>query len=466
MNARLRALLLFLPTLALYLYHGSVLARTAVDVPVMDEWTYLDPGALPAGLTLRWLLTPLNEHMNVPARLLVWGLHALGGGLDIARLQALNFILFGLVVALACLLVRRALGEDGVPVAAAFAPFMLTPLLHGGHAHGLQASIHFSLAFALGSALLLFARAPSRPKLLAGAFAAFCSIGSFASGHFFALTGAALFVPRRLREGRPGARLDAVLVAAGPLCALTIAFVAGAFILERIVHAPPPMLQAAHLYAASGRALAFGPGVSGLDFLSSMWTSPLRGDFWVFFLSLCAQGFGAPAPAPLLGALGLALVLAPLVVERRRALDDESVLLWAAALGALGTLAAVALGRTWMGVERLAHSHYMEFALLLPLLGAAAWARALRERPQARLAVLAAFWLFCAGASFKGWDFSPYASIRASREEGLRCIEEYYAKGGSALCPTLQPLPLAERLERAKALRLPFYRRIEAKLKP
>ena len=460
-------ILLALPTIGLYFYHGIAVLRGAVDVPLMDEWEYLDPWALPAGLTLRWLIMPLAEHLNVFPRLLVWLLYRTCA-LDFAVQQALNFLLFGAVLALGAVWTRRILGARSW-VFWLFAPFLLSPALEGGHSHGLHASIHLAMLFSLTSLLLIFSPSESRGRLFAGAAAGLCATASFASGHFFSLAGAAVFSYVRLLAPRKNdirpAIADIAVVTLPELGGLLVAVVAALLLLPIYARHPPPMMEWAMRHVAAGRAASaeLPPGASGFDFLAAIWTPPTDRAFWTSFLGLVSRGFGLREPSIWIGLLGLTIVLAPLLWELRVCGLRASgyPLLAATTLGIFGTIAAISLARTWMGDWGLNQSRYAEFCLLLGLVSAAAWTLRLREDPRARAGALSALWLFCALCSARSWDFSVYGRNREVREAGLACVREYYRAGGRGECPQLHPLPLAERLDRARVLRLSFYRRME-----
>lgn len=59
------------------------------------------------------------------------------------------------------------------------------------------------------------------------------------------------------------------------------------------------------------------------------------------------------------------------------------------------------------------------------------------------------------------WKFDDYMYYQGERMLGVRCVRQYYLKGGDALCPRLYPGSLATRLDAAKELNASFYRDLE-----
>jgi hypothetical protein len=98
--------------------------------------------------------------------------------------------------------------------------------------------------------------------------------------------------------------------------------------------------------------------------------------------------------------------------------------------------------------------------MLIPLT-VLSWHFFLKGRERYRAWVITGLWVFCFLTFWNNWEeLGIYRSKAEQRIVGIRCIQNYCRNGGEALCPTLFPRPLADRIEQAKRLQVSFYRRL------
>lgn len=74
--------------------------------------------------------------------------------------------------------------------------------------------------------------------------------------------------------------------------------------------------------------------------------------------------------------------------------------------------------------------------------------------------MLVGLWLLLFATFWDNWRFADYLHHHGQRKLGVRCVEQYYLKGGEARCPRIYPDPLAPQLEAAKELDASFYREL------
>ena len=141
--------------IGLYLFHFSLIWKSAVDVPYQDEWASFEPNQLQIGLAFEGLVAQHNEHRLATTRLLIWLQYGLNGW-NLAVHQKANFILYALtLVAIYWLLASETPSHVGLAVLC-FMAFLLSPINHKNHFMGYQSQIHFWLLFLVLGCYFLF----------------------------------------------------------------------------------------------------------------------------------------------------------------------------------------------------------------------------------------------------------------------------------------------------------------------
>lgn len=417
---------------AAFLAHLWVVRAHAVDLPLLDEWELLGPGALPSGLSARWLFATHNEHRVVLTKLQAW-LLLQANGWDNVTFVTSTFLLFGaLLVALGAWLAR-----GGLPlvVVCAFGLLLLSPIAAQNHAWGFQSQVHLPLLGLVLAATGLFSRAGSRAGVAARAsglcalvIGAFC----FASGVVYGVTLLLVFALHR-------------------------ALVAGH--LPEAERRPARLETAGLLFVGTGALALWSIGWPGSG-LTPTWPTSWR--FWDVLLNLVSLGFGFKTRSAALGALCLALVLAPLagLASRARRDDPRDPRVWelAAVTGALlAGLAGVALSRGIWGPSYAKTSRYAELALPLVPVAALCWWRLLEARPRARAAAVALAWALPAVGLADDWTRDTYRAIEASKREAVVVIAAR-RPGEPLRCLRVYGGDLEERVEAARRLGVSFTR--------
>lgn len=435
MNTWLTRLLL-VACVALYAGHLWVLCANAVNVPFWDEWALLKPGALPAGLTARWVFGQENEHRVVLTKLLTWALVRTTGW-NLVASMVVTYAVYGVLLACVFLFARKMVPHLPAWVTLAFTVFLLSPINWENHFWGFESSYHFAMLFSLLATYFLFGEPQTGPRLLAGALSAVLAAYSFVSGLVAALVVLAAFAlfkilrARRAEGDWPRREYAQLAAAAAPALALIALY----FVDYRSVPSHPPAAL------------------------------PHTASFWDYFTNLVSWGFGFETDSVVIGVFCLLVVLVPVALDVRAAgwrLPGSSWAVHAFTLGVLCVLAAIAVGRANTS-GRAKISRYSDFAMMLVPFSVFAWAIVLRERAALRRYALAALWaLCCVGFSYKWLWFPVYREQGEARREGVRCIREYYERGGRGMCPTIFPGPIGPMLDEAKKMNLSFYRDIEA----
>lgn len=424
--------------IGVFVYHFAVVWTYAVNVPFFDEWAFFNPDALPAGFSLRWLFALHNEHRMVTTKLVVWALFLLNGW-DAALHQALNFVVFGLLLAWLYWFARRAAPRLAPWVVLSFLVLLLTPLNIENHSWAFQSVVHFWLLFFLVAAYFLFEESQRGRSLAAGCAAVVLSAYSLAGGVLSGLVLLGAFAVFKLLRARRAA--DGRLMKRELFQLVAVACVVGGALALWFVGYQRPNNDATV-------------------------TPPYAASFWVFFLNVVSVGFGFEEPSVVPGVVCLFVVLAPLgglVWRRGGRLKGAEWSIVVAAAGLLAVLAVTTLGRAGFGVRLAKASRYTEFGMALVPLSALAWALFLEGRRRLRAWVLAGVWVFCLAGSWSSWwEFGDYKSQAIYRVTGMRCLKVYYDRGGAARCPLLHPEDLGERLEAGKRLNASFYRELMA----
>ena len=420
----------------LYLGHFAVILYYAVDVPLRDDWAFLLPNQLPAGLSWKWLFEHHGEHQIVTTKLLVWFLYQWNGW-NLVTHQAINFVIYGLLVFLLVWVSHKLLPQLGLWVFVGFAIFLLSPVGAINHSWGIGTSFHLSLVFFVLSLYLIFHHEQSFSHLLLGSFFLIVSAFSVGSGVIFTLALIPLFLVfkgNRIFSTRDRTFRRREIFQIFALLFLLVGAVAFWFqSYQKPTYLPP-------------------------------WIWPYQPEFWSFYLVLISWGFGFGSIKPFWGILVLLIVLVPLAGDFIRHKGRPPHPFFPVAFGVLGvlaTLAATSVARADFGPAHAPAPRYFETAAMLIPLSALAWSVYFRDNPVWRRRALVAVWVIALLASRKHWDnFSDYRKLAVAKTEGVACITQYYQKGGEALCPTIYHQDLTLFLEQAKTLQVSFFRKI------
>ena len=132
--------------IAIYSIHFLIIMQNAVNVPYWDEWMILEPDALPAGFSLRWVLLQEAEHRLVLTKLLSWGLFYLNGHNHVFSL-AITYVMHGVLLTCIVVFARKVVPYLPLWVVLAFIVFLLTPINWENNFWGFQSTFRLSILF-------------------------------------------------------------------------------------------------------------------------------------------------------------------------------------------------------------------------------------------------------------------------------------------------------------------------------
>jgi hypothetical protein len=418
--------------ICLYLYHFSIIKKYAVNVPYWDEWEYFKPEALPSGLTLHWLFKFHNEHRIVFTKLLAW-LNLKILGLDFEAQQLFNFLLFGCLLFVVYLLVKRVTAEKSFPHFPLFMIFLLSPLNYENHLWGFQSQFHLVLLFSLLALAMAFPERITPISTLWFSLLTILASYSFSAGVVFSLVFAGCFLIYcwgsycRKQVSRRVA-LSAVAIVAAVMGIGLVLWFQG--------YARPP--------------------------LHPELVMPSSVKFWDFLLGLAGFGFGY-TPATIVsgriaGVISLLIVLLPVVLLLANGKTRWSSATWTVAAGSMATLAllaTIAMARAEIEVTMV--SRYNEFAFMLIPFAALGWWLAIKQNTW-RSVCLFLLWVFCGIGYFDKRSFALYEEVQNQRNTGLACIASYGKKSGDGNCPMIYDVPINTFIDQAQLLPVRFLR--------
>jgi hypothetical protein len=420
-----------------YLIHFAVVCVHAVDIPQVDDWTYLIERDRLESPTWRWLLRPHNEHWIVPSKILASGMYHLTGW-DLISVQVANFLIFGLLLLTVLWSARRLDPEAPWWLLAATVVFLLSALDHQNHLWAFQSVFYFAMIGFLAAAAALFSETQRPLTIVLGMVSIWFSCLSAAPG----------------------------LIACSALVACFLVFKG-----LRARAAPSWPEKRLEILQGLAVAAALAPGLRLLllydrgDLPGS--TPPWTGEFWRYYVNEAALTFGYDEQPPAAwGAVCLLLILIPLAVCLLRAGKKPSASSWsliATCAGPLSVLLVIAFSRASLrdGLSPKIPSRYFIIAgLLLPFLFIA-WRACARSFPRwVGWSVVAVLWLVCVLGYSDDWSTLPYQ--RTSHQ--LRLLEDAvrdYYQGVSEHAPRiLDRRTLDNELDVARDLRVSFARRL------
>jgi hypothetical protein len=399
-----------------------LIALTSVNVPAGDEWENLNAGALPSGFSFEYLFAFHNEHRIVFTKLLTYAFFYLTHW-NLSYHVIFNYTLFAAVVLFFMFFKKKFISQSSKGLW--ILPFFLTsPLLIDNHNWAIQSCFHFCVLFGV---LGIFFATREHLRNIHFWLAGLLGLGSMYS------------------------------LAAGAFFTLTVLFV----LLYRLLVGPRKSLSEWALQTAAVAALIAGIGAWFIGFHSPseqpVFTWPYKIDFWYFYANLISLGFGFKTSSAIIAALALGIVAFVLGKSFKAAFSFKQHFVslgFFGSLAVLGAFGSIALARTGYGIGQAKTSRYAELGVLLVLyIGWLLWKMA-QETPKYQRLFKYFIWFVFIG--FLGdYSYPKYFSVAEERQEGLRCISKYYSgENKTGDCPVLYPGPLAERLERAKAMKL------------
>jgi hypothetical protein len=422
-------------SLAIFIFHFSVIAKNAVNIPYFDDWAAFSGADHPASIDWPWLLAQHNEHRMATTKLFIWAQFQVNGW-NVRTHLLLAFLIYGILVALIAVCGRKWLGaaECGSAIWW-FVPFFLSPLIWFNHFMAYTVSVHLWLLVFYTAAYLVFAEVQTWPRLLLGWAACILAIYSWAAGF---VTGLVLLVVYCAFKGaRIAARRDAtrreLLQLIASIAIAGSALAGWLYRYQKPSHHPP-----------------------------LVW--PYQAAFWSFFANLIAGGFGILRLSTLAGIVCLLIVLTPvagLIYSARGKLTSGQWAIVAVVLSILTVQCSVTMGRAGFSIINSKIPEYAEIGLPLIMAAVISWILFLKDRPTLQRTAVALLWLMLFSTFFNKWgDFSIYQKQRESRAEGFSCVQAYYQHAGDGYCPTIAPTntSIAPRLEQAKRLNASLYR--------
>jgi hypothetical protein len=419
-------------SVGVFFAHLAIIWHFAVNIPYWDEWEMLLPEAFPSGqLSLDWLFLRHNEHRIVTTKLVHWVFFRLSGWNNVG-LVIFNFLVFGLLLFTLARMVRRMVPDLPLVALLAFLLFLETPLNYENLVWGFQFQFHFSLLMLCLGILMLFDEQQRSGRLTSGALLLVVGAYSFSSGITAGIAAMGVFVGFK---------------------ALRVFRAQEASTKRRELF----QLGLAGLIAFAGICAA-ALGQKRLE-LHPEFTLPHQSRFWTYLVNLVGLGFGFEQRSVLVGTiclLAVAVPLAWLLFRSRLRLSSTQWMLVAMLAAVGGALATITIGRAGFGLIGAKSSRYTEIAFLLVPLTVAVWWIVLEPWKNARRRALVVLWAGCLIGSANDFSLHYYRKFRQERLEGVACARQYYSNTGDGNCGRLYPGPLADRLERARQLKLSF----------
>ena len=413
----------------IYLTHFINILKYAVNIPFWDEWEALTPTGILANPTLEQLFAQHNEHRIVTTKLLTLLLYKLDGW-NIITHQAVNFVIFGFLLYLMVHLVEIYVPQLPVWILLCFIPFLLTTLNWENHFWGFQSQFHFSLLFLLISVWFLFNEEQSWTKLLLGIFFSWLTIYSLSSG-----------------------LIEIVVVLICYICFKLIQIrrqVSKSQTIRQLIIGTLSVSSAIGLYFVGYVKPSHHPAI----------TYPFQGKFWKYYFNLISSGFGNQSERQLEGILLSLFIIFPilgLIWKKRFELTNGNWVFIVSALAVLGALVSITMGRAGFDLSQSKASRYAEVVGILIPLSIGLWSLFLDGRRKIFNYIILVFWVFCFISFAQYWNFQKtYYNAAQQRIAGVGCIKKYYSDGGSGDCPMIYPLPIGDRLEFDKTLKLSF----------
>ncbi len=407
--------------LVLFLLHLIVLMSYSLNIPMFDEWGFLENDALSKTLSIPWLFELNNEHRIVLTKLQTWLLYRFGGW-NLNTNVMINFIIYA---GFAFLLVRTL--EEKYNVSLGFVLILAASALPwGNHYHPFQSQFHFFLI---------------------------C---------FFPAVMTALRYDRWNNAGPAFAVIGAYSFSAGVICA--IVYIGFLIVLARSRRS----MRSRYIIHAAATGVAIGVWFIGFHTnpahpaLIMPWQHTL---FWDHFLNAISTGFGYESLSNIPGTLALSATIGLSIrqIVKARGLSESQrsnyIALFVIILGILGSLASISTARAAFGPAQAKTSRYTEISMLLIPLMWILIVSASRELPRLLSKIACALALLAIIVPFYndfGWK-SVYSKELEKKLATRQCLGDYYIRGrGDGNCFMSCPGSLADKLIRAEQLGIVF----------
>ena len=423
--------------IVLFLYQFALVCTYSVDVPFKDEWTYLSPHhplTLPENLTLNWLFARILEHTIVVTNIMTW-INFKMFGLDLYKQKIINYVLFGILLALLIHYKNRLIGRNNFRMFPAFLFFLLSPIAVENHSWAFQSQFHLVLIFFL------------------------LMLGNLQSGRLSAAN-TAIFIFVSI--------LAIYSFAAGVIMAAVCLVFRNMLLIQSVV-ADKCTKRNGLLHAAAGMIFIGGTIIYWFQGYERPKIIPPRSwpvsfEFWDYFLNLLSFGFGFDTQSILPGILVLILTVLPIclfIIDRKRRFNPGVQSLNAGLIAVLAVSISIAIGR--IGVSSPKTSRYVEITfMLVPLVSMAWWL--LLENSKAKYVFLLFLWSSCFFSFLDNWKPTLYLEAYQTDMATLDCIRNYYTFGGDAVCQEFWVTPA--HLEKARRLNIHFMRQIVSVIQP
>lgn len=427
--------ILILACIALFLYHGYIVQKYAVNIPYFDDWAFFAGDDHPRSLSWSWLQQQHNEHRMALTRILIWLQFRLNGW-NYPFSLLINFLIYGGLLSCLIWFIRNT---RTIPfwTILAFTIFLLSPINWFNHFMAIQSAFHLYVVLLFLSCGFLFGERQTFRNLLVGAFTAALCVYTIASGFVSVLVLLIAFCGFKLAriaraEGRTRSReLLQLAIVAAPVASTLVLWCIG---FTKPAHHPTIVY-------------------------------PYQIQFWTFFANLVSVGFGYMRIYTSVGVLCNLIVMIPIIGEIWRQRLEPSRINWApyvVVMAILANVASISAGRAGFGIEMAKNDRYFEFVMPLMLLSAVNWAIFLKRKERLRTAALLALWLFCSLGFSRKWDFINYSRSRQDRLIGVECVRAYYEGQGDGRCDTLLPFSMVPFLEQGRRLNASFYRELSS----
>ncbi len=404
--------------------HLTILMSYSVNIPMWDEWALLGENSLAKALNTSWLFEFHNEHRIVWTKLQTWLLYR-AGGWNLNANVMINFFMY----AVFSLFVVKTL-QDRFAVPMGFVLVLMSSTLPWyNHYNPFQSQFHYLLIFFF-SAVMTAIRSDRLHRL--SALFAIAAAYSFSSGIICAAACVGLYLT--LAYLRPSMRSSYLMQA------LLVGIFIGLWFIgfHRSAGHPP-------------------------------FAMPWHPAFWHHYLNTLSAGFGyqglsmIPGAVLLLTAAGLCLwrvfTLGELTEDQRA--DYIGVITIIAAI--LGSIASISMARAAFGAVQAKASHYTEISgFLIPFLWILFTAASRKVPHHAGKFLIAGVVLVLVIPFHDEFKWKRvYTREFEKKLAAQRCVGDYYKGRSDGSCPMTYFVCLKDELDRAKKLKVLFYRELK-----
>lgn len=405
-------------------WHFYVIWRTAVDVPILDEWFLFEKDGLILGWSSKFLFAFQNEHRLLITRIFYW-LNYQIFDLNFKYQIIFDVFLFAAMVAMSYWLIVRKNGLQGNLAALLGLGVFAANLPYEIHSWAVLSNMAVvMMALLVGTYLLFY----SKKSLVLGlaCLLFFLAIYSFAGAMSAVVVILFFYVAASILEWRPRRVIQSLVVAAAMALAIGLWFLG----YQKNPGHPPYQM-------------------------------PWSAAFWDYFIELTSLGFGYTQPNRWISWLCLFLVVLSLgaaLYRSRRFKQDSSAVLFLSVfcLGILAMMASISLGRAGFGVFQAKSSRYSLLPMFLPMLSVAFFSFV----PKLRILGSTVIGLVVVFGIWDNFSMEQYYKIRSDRLQGRYCLKKLYFRpetNPAGVCTKITiPVDLKEPLERAGKLGVNF----------